>query len=160
MDDPAGGRCERCWRAVVASRREADRAEAARHTGLPAWVVAALAADPSPLVRAEIAERPDLPDEVIGALADPGAERHPTVLRRIARHPRLCSHARRLIHTEDVHALRHVAQNPGCPDDALRLLAQHPDRLVHQRARARLMAVGLDDEQRRRLPVGLRHLLA
>ena len=81
------------------------------------------------------------------------------VLRRIARHPRLRANARRLIQTDDLFTLRHVTQNPGCPVEALRLLARHPDRLGHQRARARLVAAGLDDEQRRRLPVGLLHLL-
>lgn len=156
----AGGRCEDCWRAAVGSRREADRADAARQADLPVWALAPLAADPSPLVRAEVAERDDLPGEIIATLADPATEPHRAVLRRIARHPRLRGHARRLIQTDDVFTLRHVAQNPGCPVEALRLLARHPDRLVHQRARARLVAAGLDDEQRRRLPVGLRHLLS
>ncbi|HEX6568932.1 MAG TPA: hypothetical protein VF015_07200 [Acidimicrobiales bacterium] len=155
----AGGRCDRCWQAAVGSDRESDRTAAARRTDLPTWALATLAADRSPLVRAEIAERDDLPDRIIATLADPATQPHRAVLRRIARHPRLRAHARALIHTDDVFTLRHVAQNPTCPPDALALLARHPDRSVHERARARVVAAALDDEQRRRLPLGLRHLL-
>lgn len=154
-----GDRCDRCWRSCVASDREADRTEAARAAGLPLWALTTLAADRSPLVRAEVAARLDLPDEIIATLADPATEPDRAVLRRMARHPRLRAHARRLVRTDDLPALRHLAGNPTCPPDTLALLARHPDGVVHRRARARAVGAALDDEARHRLPVGLRHLL-
>jgi hypothetical protein len=153
------GRCDHCWRNAVGSRREPDRADAARSPDLPGWALATLAADRSSLVRAEIAVRDDLPDRLIAALANPAIETGSTVLRRIAKHPRLGEHARLLVQSDDLIVLRQVAQNPGTPLDTLKLLAEHPDQTVHLRARTRVMGAGLDEEQRHRLPVGLRHLL-
>ncbi len=154
-----GGRCTRCWRTVVTERDEAGRAEAARHGEVPGWVLAALAADRSPLVRAEVAARPALPDAVGAVLADPRTEPDPTVLRRMAAHPGLGARALALAGTSDVVALRRLADNPATPVDALAVLAGHPDPSVHRRARARLVGAVLDDEARRRLPAGLRPFL-
>jgi hypothetical protein len=155
----AGGRCDRCWQIAVGSTREVDRTEAARLVDLPPWVLATLATDRSPLVRAEVARRDDLPDRIIAALANPATEPARTVLRRIARHPRLFAHAHALIRTDDLFTLRHVAQNPTCPPETLALLARHPNQTVHRWARARVVGAALDVQQRHRLPVGLRHLL-
>jgi hypothetical protein len=155
----AGSRCDRCWRTLVSHAGEADRADAARREDLPAWARATLALDRSPLVRAEIAGRADLPDRLIATLADPAIEPDRAVLRRIARHPRLGRHARTLAGAGDLYTLRHLVQNPSCPAEALDVLAAHPDPTVHGRARARLVGASLDDAQRLRLPLGLRHLL-
>jgi len=155
-----GGWCDRCWHRVVDGRRESDRIEAARRRDLPEWALDALAADGSPLVRAEVAGRADLPPEIIAALADPVTEPDRTVLRRIARHPRLTEHALDLISTDDLHTLRRVAQNPTCPIEALTVLAGHPDPTLSRWARARIVAARLDGQQRLRLPVGLRRLLS
>jgi hypothetical protein len=155
----AGGRCARCWRTVVESGDEAGRAEAARRREVPGWVVAALAADRSPLVRAEVAARPDLSAAVVAVLADPRTETDPTVLRRMAAHPRLGDRALALAGAGDVVALRRLADNPAASPDALAVLAAHPDPSVHRRARARVVGAQLDEAARRRLPVGLRRFL-
>ena len=139
---------------------EAARAAAARQPGLPGWLLAALAADRSALVRAEVAARPDLPGEVVARLADPRAEPDPTVLRRMAGHPAVGPWALALAASRDVVALRRLAANPATPADALALLAAHPDPAVHGRARARVVAASLDAAARRRLPVGLRAYLS
>lgn len=143
----------------MASPGEADRADAARQVDLPPWARATLALDRSPLVRAEIAGRADLPDRIVAALANPATELDRTVLRRIARHPRLGAHAEALAQADDAHTLCRLAGNPSCPTETLDLLARHADPAVRRRARARLVGAALDDQQRHRLPLGLRHLL-
>jgi hypothetical protein len=154
-----GGRCARCWRGVVDGGDEADRAAAARAPGLPVWALAALAADRSALVRAEVAGRRDLPGELAARLADPRVEPDPAVLRRMAAHPAVGPWAQALAASRDVVALRRLAANPATPPDALALLAAHPDPSVHGRARARAVGASLDPAARRRLPVGLRRYL-
>jgi hypothetical protein len=144
---------------VVSGDDEAARASAARDGEVPGWVLAALAADRSPLVRAEVAGRPDLPDAVVAVLADPRAEPDPTVLRRMAAHAGIGSRALALAGCGDLVALRRLADNPATPADALAVLAGHPDPSVHRRARARLVGAVLDDDARSRLPVGLRPFL-
>jgi hypothetical protein len=131
----------------------------ARAAGAPAPVVAALAADRSALVRAEVAARPDLPDDLVARLADPRSEGDATVLRRMAAHPRLGARAQGLAATGDVVVLRRLAANPGVPAEALAVLAGHPDPAVQRRARARLAGTRLTPAGRARLPVGLRRLL-
>ena len=154
-----GGWCDRCWHRAVDGGWESRRIEAARRADLPAWALDALAADASALVRAEVAGRDDLPPRIIAALADPVVEPDRTVLRQIARHPRLATHAVELISTDDLHTLRRVAQNPTCPVEALTVLARHPDPTLSRWARARLVGARLDGQQRQQLPVGLRRLL-
>ncbi|HET6952399.1 MAG TPA: hypothetical protein VFI47_18610 [Acidimicrobiales bacterium] len=143
----------------MSSDDEAGRAAAARHDDLPGWVLNALAADRSALVRAEVASRPGLPDALVAVLADPRTEPDPTVLRRMAAHPGIAVRALALAATADVVALRRLAENPATPRDALAVLAGHPDPAVHRRARARIVGAGLDDDARARLPVGLRAYL-
>jgi hypothetical protein len=155
----AGGRCPGCWRAVVGAGDEARRSSAARDPDLPGWALAALAADRSPLVRAEVAARTDLPDSVVAVLADPRTEPDVTVLRRMAGHARLGARALALAAVGDVVTLRRLADNPAAPPDVLTVLAGHPDPTVGCRARARLLGAGLDDVARRRLPAGLRRYL-
>jgi hypothetical protein len=153
-----GGRCDPCWSAAVAGD-EAARAAAARAPGAPAPVVAALAGDRSPLVRAEVAARPDLPEHLIARLADPRTEGDATVLRRMAAHARLGARAGALAATGDVVVLRRLAANPGVPAEALADLAGHPDPAVRRPARGRLAGARLTPAGRARLPVGLRRLL-
>ena len=153
-----GGRCGRCW-ATSTGGDEAARAAAARDPGAPAAVLARLAADRSPLVRAEVAARVDLPDPVIARLADPRTERDATVLRRMAGHPRLGARAAALATTGDVVVLRRLAANPGTPAATLAVLATQPDAATRHRARGRLAGARLTGTARARLPVGLRRLL-
>ncbi len=156
-----GGYCEPCWRAAVANAAESVRASAARRPGAPEWALIALAADPSPLVRAEVALRSDLSDEVVDTLADPGRERDRTVLRRMARHPELGSRrAAALAGLDDVVVQRQLAGNPSTPAGVLGVLARHTDAAVSRAAQARLIGAALDDDERQRLPVGVRAFLA
>jgi hypothetical protein len=144
---------------VVGTGDEARRSAAARDPDLPGWALSALAGDRSPLVRAELASRPDLPDAVVAVLADPRTEPDVTVLRRMAGHPRLGVRALALAASADVVTLRRLADNPAAPTDVLTVLAGHPEPTVGGRARARLVGQGLDDAARRRLPAGLRRYL-
>jgi hypothetical protein len=155
-----GGCCEPCWRRALASPAESDRSEAARRPGAPAWALAALAADQSPLVRAEVALRPDLPDEIVATLADPDREPDRTVLRRMAKHPALGANAPRLAAVDDLVVHRQLAGNPSTPATVLAVLSRHADPAVRQAARARLVGAALDPDGRSRLPVGVRNYLA
>jgi len=158
--DAPGGCCEPCWQQAVASTSESARASAARRPGAPDWALAALADDPSPLVRAEIALRPDLIDRLLDKLADPERERDRTVLRRMARHPALGRRARALAELNDVVVQRQLAGNPSTPTAVLSGLARHSDPAVSRAAQARLIGAALDSEQHQRLPVGVRNFLA
>jgi hypothetical protein len=145
----------------VASPTESVRASAARRPGAPEWALIALAADPSALVRAEVALRSDLSDQVVDSLADPGRERDRTVLRRMAKHPELGSRrAAALAGLDDVVVQRQLAGNPSTPAGVLGVLAGHTDPAVSLAAQARLIGAALDDGQRQRLPVGVRAFLA
>jgi hypothetical protein len=155
-----GGCCEPCWQAAVASASESVRASAARRPGAPGWALSALAADPSPLVRAEVALRSDLTDQLVDTLADPERERDRTVLRRMARHPALGKRATALAALNDVVVQRQLAGNPSTPTAVLSALANHTDPAVRRSAQARLIAAALGSEQRERLPVGVRSFLA
>jgi hypothetical protein len=157
----AGSGARRLLRAVLApGARQPDRSEAARRPGAPAWALAALAADQSPLVRAEVALRPDLPDEIVATLADPDREPDRTVLRRMAKHPALGAHAPRLAAVDDLVVHRQLAGNPSTPATVLAVLSRHADPAVRQAARARLVGAALDADGRSRLPVGVRNYLA
>lgn len=158
--DAPGGCCEPCWQQAVANAHESARASAARRPGAPKWVLNALAYDPSPLVRAEIALRLDLTDPLLDKLADPERERDRTVLRRMARHPALGRRAADLAQLNDVVVHRQLAGNPSTPTAVLSGLARHTDPAVSRAAQARLIGAALDSEQRGRLPVGVRNLLA
>jgi hypothetical protein len=158
--DAPGGCCESCWQQAVASASESVRASASRRPGAPEWALAALADDPSPLVRAEIALRPDLIDRLLDKLADPERERDRTVLRRMARHPALGRRATALAELNDVVVQRQLAGNPSTPTAVLSGLARHTDPAVSRAAQARLIGAALDSEQRQRLPVGVRNFLA
>jgi len=144
----------------VASSTESVRTAIARRPGAPEWALTALAADPSPLVRAEVALRTDLPAEVVEALADPGRERDRTVLRRMARHPALGRRAWLLAALNDLVVQRQLARNPSTPSEVLTWLARHTDPTVSGAARARLISAALDTSQQKRLPVGVRAFLA
>jgi hypothetical protein len=155
-----GGCCEPCWHEAVASTSESARAAAARRPGAPEWALDALAYDRSPLVRAEIALRPDLTDPLMDKLADPERERDRTVLRRMARHPALGRRAADLAELNDVVVHRQLAGNPSTPTAVLSTLARHTDPAASRAAQARLVGAALDAEQRERLPVGVRNFLA
>jgi len=155
-----GGCCEPCWHEAVASTSESARASAARRPGAPEWALDALAYDPSPLVRAEIALRPDLTDPLLDKLSDPDRERDRTVLRRMARHPELGRRATDLAVLNDVVVQRQLAGNPSTPTTVLSSLALHADPAVSRAAQARLIGAALDAEERQRLPVGVRSFLA
>jgi Leucine rich repeat variant len=155
-----GGCCEPCWQEAVASSSESVRAAAARRPGAPEWALDALAYDPSPLVRAEIALRRDLTDPLMDKLADPDRELDRTVLRRMARHPALGRRASDLAALNDLVVQRQLAGNPSTPPGVLSALAYHADPAVNRAAQARLIGAALDAEQRERLPVGVRSFLA
>ncbi len=155
-----GGCCEACWRTAVASAAESDRSEAARRPGAPLWALTTLARDRSPLVRAEVALRRDLPEAVVAALSDPRQETDRTVLRRMAKHPALGARAHGLAALDDVVVDRQLAGNPSTPTTLLLGLSRHADAAVRQAASARLVGAALDDEGRRRLPLGVRTFLA
>ncbi|HEY7070029.1 MAG TPA: hypothetical protein VH479_07950 [Acidimicrobiales bacterium] len=144
----------------MASSTESVRTAVARRPGAPEWALTALAADPSPLVRAEVALRADLTDEVLEALADPQRERDRTVLRRMARHPALGRRASALAEMNDVVVQRQLAGNPSTPTEVLTGLARHTDPTVSRAARARLITATLDASEQERLPVGVRAFLA
>jgi hypothetical protein len=154
-----GGCCEPCWHRTTASHAESDRAEAARRPGAPGWALATLAGDPSPLVRAEVALRGDLPDGIVATLADPAREQDRTVLRRMAKHPALGRHAQRLAAVADLVVHRQLAGNPSTPAAVLSALSRHEDPGVRQAAQARLVGASLDEDGRSRLPVGVRAYL-
>ena len=158
--DAPGGCCEPCWQQAVASTSESARASAARRPGAPEWALDALAYDPSPLVRAEIALRPDLTEPLMDKLSDPDRELDRTVLRRMARHPELGRRASDLAALNDLVVQRQLAGNPSTPTTVLLSLADHTDPAVNRSAQARLIGAALDTEQRERLPLGVRNFLA
>lgn len=122
------GICGPCLTVILSESDPGRRRSLAGVSRIPVALLARLATDPDPGVRARVASREALEPELIGKFVDPTVEASPIVWRAMAATRAGARHAASLVTSRDRTTLLILATNPATEASVLDLLARDSDR--------------------------------